>query len=431
MNSSFTHNTQAILLLTAPLIFGRSTETYDLLTPGEYNRLARFLRESQLQPADLVGPRGPEAIGICSGIIPKERLESLLQRGFLLSQAIEHWSARSIWVVGRADATYPRRLKARLKEEAPAVIYGCGDSNLLEKGGLAVVGSRHVDEELLNYTAGIGRLAALAGRSIVSGGAKGIDRAAMQGALTAGGNAVGVLSDSLERAALGRDNREPLIDRNLVLISPYDPSAGFNVGHAMQRNKLVYALSDAAFVVSSDLEKGGTWTGAIEQIDRFRFVPLFVRKGDGVGKGNEALLQRGALRWPEPTNPAELVDAVFSAKMAEKPAEPHQETLLFALRETAPPMPGQDSLSVAPIASPPSPPAVQATAVAEQLFNTVRAALPRQLGHGMTEPEIADVLQVTKGQAKMWLTRLLAEGCIEKVKKTKPTKYRSLGERLI
>jgi predicted Rossmann fold nucleotide-binding protein DprA/Smf involved in DNA uptake len=31
-----------------------------------------------------------------------------------------------------------------------------------------------------------------------------------------------------------------------------------NVGQAMQRNKLIYAPSDAALVVSSDHEKGGT-----------------------------------------------------------------------------------------------------------------------------------------------------------------------------
>jgi predicted Rossmann fold nucleotide-binding protein DprA/Smf involved in DNA uptake len=43
-----------------------------------------------------------------------------------------------------------RRLKTRLREDAPAVLYGCGDINLLETGGLAVVGSRYVDEKLIS-----------------------------------------------------------------------------------------------------------------------------------------------------------------------------------------------------------------------------------------------------------------------------------------
>ena len=52
--------------------------------------------------------------------------------------------------------TIPRRLKARLREDAPAVLYGCGDIGLLETGGLAVVGSRHVDDALIDYTMAVG-----------------------------------------------------------------------------------------------------------------------------------------------------------------------------------------------------------------------------------------------------------------------------------
>ncbi|WP_312798200.1 DNA-processing protein DprA, partial [Tianweitania sp.] len=119
---------------------------------------------------------------------------------------------RAIWVVSRADAEYPRRLKARLREDAPAVLYGCGEMGLLETGGLAVVGSRHVDDALIDYTMSIGGLAARAGSTIVSGGAKGIDQAAMRGALEAGGKVCGVLADSLEKNAMNRDHRNLLLD---------------------------------------------------------------------------------------------------------------------------------------------------------------------------------------------------------------------------
>ena len=49
---------------------------------------------------------------------------------------MERWQTRAIWVVSRADSNYPRRLKARLREDAPAVMYGCGDLNLLETADL-------------------------------------------------------------------------------------------------------------------------------------------------------------------------------------------------------------------------------------------------------------------------------------------------------
>src|SRR4029079_4030992 len=114
-------------------------------------------------------------------------------------------------------------------------------------------------------------------RTLISGGARGIDQASMRGAAESNGAVVGVLADSLERAAVNSGNRELLFDSKLTLITVFDPSAGFNVGHAMQRNRLIYALCDAALVVNSDHGKGGTWAGAIEQLEKLHFVPMYVR----------------------------------------------------------------------------------------------------------------------------------------------------------
>ncbi|MDB6059557.1 MAG: protecting protein DprA, partial [Verrucomicrobiales bacterium] len=112
MTVPLTPNTQAILLLTAPLIVGRVREEAELLTPGEYNRLAGLLREKQKQPADFLGAESDQIISVAANTLGRERIEKLLNRGFQLSQAIEHWSARSIWVMSRADPEYPRRLKS-------------------------------------------------------------------------------------------------------------------------------------------------------------------------------------------------------------------------------------------------------------------------------------------------------------------------------
>ena len=81
------------------------------------------------------------------------------------------------------------------------MLYGCGDAGILGAGGLAVVDSRNVHEALIEYTENVGRLAASAGRGLGSGGARGVDRAAMHGALDSGGRVVGVLTDGLEKAA--------------------------------------------------------------------------------------------------------------------------------------------------------------------------------------------------------------------------------------
>ncbi len=421
MIAPLTSNTQAILLLTAPLIAGRNDSSAELLTFGEYNRLARLLREQQRQPADLIGSDAVEVIGLCAPVFGRARLDALLRRGFLLSQAVDRWNARAVWVVSRADATYPRRLKTRLKEDAPPLLYGCGDAALLETGGLAVVGSRHVDDELVAYTEGIGRMAAEACRTLVSGAARGIDRAAMQGALLADGIVAGVMSDSLERAAVARDNREALMDSRLVLVSPYDPAAGFNVGHAMQRNKLIYALADVALVVSADFQKGGTWQGAIEQLERLHFVPVFVRNGNNGGKGNQALIQRGGLLWPEPHNGIELTRAIQAAQAAVVD-EPKQEMLSFVLRERVSSPYGAKATEAAltPPVSALFP--AETASPAARLFSSVRNILLQELAEARTEGEVAELLGVSKPQAKAWLLRLVKEGALEKL--PRPVRFR-------
>lgn len=417
MSNSLSANTQAILLLTAPLIAGRRDSSSDLLKPGEYKRLARFLRDKQREPADLLAPDARGMLAECQQLIGGDRLKRLLARGFLLSQAVERWQTRAIWVVSRADAEYPRRLKGRLKEDAPPVLYGCGDAAILDTGGLAVVGSRDANDKLVEYTEGIGRLTARAKRTLVSGGARGVDQAGMRGALEAGGKVAGVLADSLEKMALNREHRNLLMDGQLVLVSPYDPSAGFNVGNAMQRNKMIYALADAALVVNSDYEKGGTWAGAVEQLEKLHLVPIYIRSNGETGKGLEALGRKGALPWPNPDS----AEAFAAALAVQAPSEiPNQEQLSLATaRESTPEY-------AVPVETPEAgtriAPATASVSIssAEELFAKVTSLLER-MDTPKTDAEVATELNVSKSQAKEWLQRLVKEGVLEKSKK--PVRY--------
>lgn len=436
MNPSLSDNTQAILLLTAPLIVGRGQPSADLLSPGEYKRLARHLHQVGKVPADLLSGQAEDVLREVHPTIESERLKGLLARGLALSQAIDRWQTRSIWVVSRADSEYPQLLKDRLKDDRPAVIYGCGERSILEGGGLAVVGSRDVDEALIEYTESVGRLAAKAGKTVVSGGARGIDQAAMRGALEAGGRVIGVMADSLEKAAMNRDHREMLMEGQLVLISPYDPGAGFNVGNAMQRNKLIYAMADAALVVNSDLGKGGTWAGAVEQLDKLRMVPVYVRSSGAENKAFSALQQKGALPWPNPTDSEGLV-AALSAENVPRESKPVptqlglESTDLLTPPETQPlAAVAVAALAVAALDPLPVKPEPESALVAllapdkdesvidpaDMLFEAAKRAISQVLEMPKKDAEIADALKVAKGQVKEWLLRLIEEGHIEKAK---------------
>lgn len=88
------------------------------------------------------------------------------------------------------------------------------------------------------------------------------------------------------------------MDGRRTMISPYDPEARWFPYTAMERNKLIYALSDAAVVVSSAEEQGGTWSGATEALKKQR-VPVFVKASGEVAPGNHKLMQIGARAFPE------------------------------------------------------------------------------------------------------------------------------------
>lgn len=437
--SMLSENTQAILLLTAPLIVGRSSISPDVLSASEYKALARYLREIQHQPADLLLPNASILIQACQSLVDVNRLQRLLARGFLLSQAVDRWQSRAIWVISRADSSYPRSFKLRLRESAPPILYGCGDIGLLDTGGLAVVGSRSIDESTFSYAVDVGRLAAEAGKTVISGGAKGADQAAMIGALQQGGLVCEVMAEKLERAALDAKRRSHLMSKQLVLVSAYDPNAGFNIGHAMQRNKLIYALADASLVVASDFNKGGTWAGATEQLDKLRFVPVYVKSTGEPSKGLDALQKKGALPWPNPKD-IDAFNAIFDVSanvmsantslslfdqepvfepIKNEPLEkPHKEEKEASKSEL--PLPVVESPVVKnDVVTKSDKHALQSPA--DILFEAARQILISLLKAPMKDTEIATSLNISAAQAKIWLQRLVDEGDIDKL--SRPVAY--------
>ena len=400
--SDISSNTQAILLLTAPLIDGRRKGSSKPLTQGEYRRLARRLRDLEREPADLLNSGAGAFLAECAFGIEPRRLEQLLGRGFLLSQALERWRSRAIWVVSRADSGYPQRLKQCLGDGAPPILYGCGDASTLNAGGIAIIGSRNVSEQLIQYTENVGRLTAEARRSVVSGGARGIDQAAMRGALDAGGGVVGILANGLEAASVRRENREPLMDGRLALISAHDPAARFNVGHAMQRNKLIYALADAALVVNSDYKRGGTWAGATEQLEKLKFVPVYVSMDDHTSKGLTELKRLGARPWPNPKTARELEESLsLPTTVASAAPGPKSNSLDF--RGEPGPLERVQSAKVAATSEPQVP---ACPSPADELFAKF-AELLDQMDGPRTDTRIAEVLQIPRRQASTWLKRYM------------------------
>ena len=192
------------------------------------------------------------------------------------------------------NENFPLRLLQRLGRKSPALFYAVGNLEHLNKPTMGIVGSRNVSEEGAEVAKNLSKTAVDMGYAVVSGGARGVDQLSMNAAYESNGNVIGVLADSLLKAVNNSDMRRSLLeDSNTVLITPYSPDAPFNVGNAMGRNKVIYAISFLTFVVATDEDKGGTWTGAIESL-RNGFGKVAVWRGEGEGPGNAELELKGA-----------------------------------------------------------------------------------------------------------------------------------------
>ena len=419
---------EAYLLLTGRLSISRSRGARadadyspTPLTAKGLNRLESRLKQLGRDISELADHESDKVLAELGEGFDENHLGSLLGRGMKMALALEKWQQRAIWVLCRVDTEYPQLLKRRMGASTPPVIFGCGDVGVLDRDAIAIIGSRRADRGSLEFARTAGRQAAEFGFAVVSGGAKGVDQAAMSGVVDADGCTIGVLPNGLSSAAIASENRMLINDERLLLISPFDPGAGFNVGNAMGRNKLIFALSKAGLVVESDYNKGGTWAGATEQFKRLKFVPMFVRATGSPSRGLDELRKLGAREWPDPAD-SEAIHAVFeeirsgaseegepSAAPQSVTENPRQAAMVMDSGEEY----GSDRTEETTYQAISSP--------SEALFSDVRPHILAVLKTPKTRVEVKSELGLIQKQTDQWLARLVDEGTVTKL--TRPARY--------
>jgi predicted Rossmann fold nucleotide-binding protein DprA/Smf involved in DNA uptake len=427
-------DSQAITLLCSTLALPRGSEVKPL-SPTEWSSLATMIHRSELQrPGALLG-LDADALrdGLELSLDVADRLTVLLARGGQLALELDRLAGRGIWVVTRADEAYPPLVKERLKTTAPPLLFGAGRSELLVERAIAVVGSRDADESSLSFASLLGRRCAEAGFAVVSGAARGVDSTAMVAAADVGGGAIGFVADALEKMTRRQDLRGHLVDGNLALASPYHPAARFTVGNAMRRNRLIYALAEAAVVVAASGENGGTRGGALEN-QKAGWTPLFVRADADSPTGNRDLLNRGGL----PLHRDDLDDAEALKQLLARAAfegdrqvrlddvpveQPREEG--FSKVDTgvavAPTLAGDGDESRGGGEQAPAresavlrEPAA-AAAAPEDLFLLVWSRLAEFLAEPRSERECAEAFALELTQARAWLKRAVEEGLVDRI----------------
>ncbi|MDJ1171827.1 DNA-processing protein DprA [Roseofilum sp. BLCC_M154] len=411
-------DTQAILLLCAS--FGEDRLSFPQpLKLSEYNTLVAWLKENQMRPGSLLTSSGQDKLHNASlHKLDNSRIKTLLERGFLLSLSVEKWTQQGLWIVGRGDPNYPVRLKERLKQKAPPILYGVGKQELLEKGGLAIVGSRNISQEEINYTRQVTQICANQNLQVISGGARGIDQTSMLGTLEASGTVVGVLADSLIKTALNKKYRTAIAEERLTLISAYDPDAGFHIGNAMGRNKYIYSLADYALVVTSDYEKGGTWAGAKEALEKIKDVPVFVKVENSVSEGNQQLMHQGAKGFPA------LSCSALSQSLREELERLSGETATEELKLVSHPIEEDEDQEKESILHPSqlrNDVTQERVSKPKDIYEAVLPFILEALAQPLDLKSLVERLQVRQGQLQDWLKRAEEEGKVTKTKK--PVRY--------
>jgi len=364
--NTLSDDTQALVLLCHNL--GQPTALKPL-SLSEYAALIQWLGQQQLTPKDLLRAQDILPPGLAA-----KRLSALLSRTAILQTRVRQWQQQGIWVISHYDEAYPQRLKNRLA--SVPLLYGMGEAALLAKGGLVLTGSAHPPAS--TWMRFLAKRAAQQGIMVITTHSRGLDTTALTTALTQGRVAIGVCAHRLIQTA--RRYQQALEEQRLVLISATAPEAP-TAQHTLAQ-QLMYALADAALVVSTEAHKGATWHGALEHL---KSVPLWVLVGDSVPLGNQQLLAQGALALEQ--------------------HQLHPECDLIQLLDSPQPTQPQEPEVPAPV----------------DLFSVIWPYLAQQLTVAQTEQQLATQLQLHPTQLRIWLKRALACGQIKKL--TQPVRY--------
>ena len=251
-----------------------------LLSAGALSGLV--LRETDLVEAELL-----------------DRARLLLARARAVYRCLEGYYEQGYEVILPKDDLWPARLLA-LGARMPQFLFLRGNRALLSARMIAVAGSREIPPEVLHASHDLGRRIADEGFCLISGGARGVDAAAQQGALEGGGSLLLVPAQP-ERKMLSMQAPKDLLNEGRMLIV-YDslPDDSFSPQRAIARNHTIYALGEAAIAVAPRDGVGGTWRGVMDCLAA-GCTPVFIPRGELLGgAGGEALVSRGA-EWFDPS----------------------------------------------------------------------------------------------------------------------------------
>ncbi len=191
------------------------------------------------------------------------------------------------------DPDYPKSLLEI--SDPPCVLYVRGNPKLLQKRGLAVVGSRNATPQGRQTAENFARTLSGQGLCINSGLALGIDAAAHQGALASGGQTIAVIGTGADRIYPARNKELALaIENQGAIVSEFPLGTPAIASNFPRRNRIISGLSCGVLVVEAATESGSLITArlAAEQGREVFAIPGSIHSP--VARGCHKLIKQGA-----------------------------------------------------------------------------------------------------------------------------------------
>ncbi|TBW56470.1 DNA-protecting protein DprA [Marinobacter halodurans] len=213
-----------------------------------------------------------------------------------MQDALACWQrleAHTIDVIHWAQSDYPAAL--RQIHGAPPVLYLKGRRDLLSRPQIAIVGSRNATRSGLDHARQFARALAERGVVVTSGMALGIDGAAHQGALEAGGSTLAVLGTGVDVAYPAAHRRlAAAIPERGALLSEFPPGTRARAGHFPRRNRIISGMAQGTLVVEAGLRSGSLITArlALEQGREIFAIPGSIH--NPLARGCHQLIRQGA-----------------------------------------------------------------------------------------------------------------------------------------
>lgn len=189
---------------------------------------------------------------------------------------------------------YPQLLQEVARP--PALLYVKGNRECLSFPQLAVVGSRNPTPNGRDNAFAFARYLAAHGFTITSGLALGIDGAAHEGALIAGGHTIAVFGTGIDRIYPSRHQylAERIVAEGGALVSEFPLATRSHAGNFPQRNRLISGLSLGTLVVEAAVQSGSLITArlAAQQNREVFAIPGSIH--NPLARGCHHLIREGA-----------------------------------------------------------------------------------------------------------------------------------------